>query len=182
MLRKTLCKILKCPCPETELDPIVKQPADIQMRTSSVGIDLIKEFEGFSSTPYWDSTGKVWTIGYGITGKGVTKNTPAISEQQATKLLMDHVALVEEGVHKLVTAPINQNQFDALVSFAYNVGLDIDDDTQAEGLGDSTLLRLLNLHRYFDAADEFPKWVYSGGIKLAGLVRRRNREKELFLS
>lgn len=195
IFRKYLCCIIDCEkpiiitasinptsVPKPILKPKLKKtvitPPTV---TSTKGLNLIKEFEGFSSEPYWDKTGRVWTIGYGNTGKGIDRHTPPISHLKAEALLRTHVAMVERAVRMLVTVPINQNQFDALVCFAYNVGTDIDADEKAEGLGDSSLLRYLNRSQYERAANEFPKWCFSGGKKLNGLVRRRQAEKELFL-
>ena len=87
----------------------------------------------------------------------------------------------EAGVARLVTRPIEQSQFDALVSFAFNVGLDIDAHRRAEGLGDSTLLALVNAVRDQDAAIEFVKWNKAGGRPLLGLTRRRLAEAQLYL-
>lgn len=152
-----------------------------QMRLSQQGIDLIKVFEGFRAEPYQDQAG-VWTIGYGTTGKHVHKKSPPISERDAARLMLDHLDLVQADVRQLVKVPLNQNQFDALVSFAYNVGTDIDDDHKAEGLGDSTLLRYLNKGYIAQASEEFKKWVYAGGKKRKGLYIRRKKECELFLT
>jgi len=148
------------------------------MRTSAVGIELIKKYEGLKLKAYKCPAG-VWTIGYGHT-RGVNpgdKITPAQAEEYLVEDLQD----CEEDVMELVTVPINQNQFDALVSFVYNIGADIDTDHFAEGLGDSTLLLKLNGGDPEGAAREFPKWVYAGGKKLNGLIARRNAERNLFL-
>ena len=98
----------------------------------------------------------------------------AISEDEAEALLAADLKTAESGVSRLVSVPLAQNQFDALVSFAYNLG--------AASLMSSTLLRKLNAGDYNDAADELPRWVYAGGRVLPGLVRRRNAEQRLFLS
>ena len=84
------------------------------------------------------------------------------------------------GVNSLIKVPATQGQFDALVSFAYNVGLDIDEDTLAEGLGDSTLLRKFNAKDYAGCAAEFPKWNKAGGVVLNGLTKRRAGERAMF--
>ena len=147
-------------------------------------VDLVKAFEGFYPKAYRCPAG-VWTIGYGTTiypdGRGVKPRDTCTREQAETWLVFDLRDAVVD-VLDLVKVPLNQNQFDALVSFVYNVGSDIDEDATPEGLGDSTLLRKLNTGDYGGAADEFLKWVNGGGKKLPGLVRRRKAERELFLS
>ena len=113
------------------------------MKTSKAGLDLIKEFESFRAAPYLCSAG-VPTIGYGTTvypnGMKVKLSDQKITQQLAESFLQCHVNAIEKDVLNLVKVPLKQNQFDALVSFAYNVGSDIDEDTKAEGLGDSTYL------------------------------------------
>lgn len=146
------------------------------MRASENGINLIKQFEGCRLTAYQDSVG-VWTIGYGWTqpvdgkpvGKGMT-----ITQQKADDLLKQGVIQYENGVNSLVKVQLNQNQFDALVDFAYNLGVN--------ALKGSTLLKKLNAGDYAGAANEFTKWNKAGGKELAGLTRRREAEKSLFLS
>lgn len=145
------------------------------MRISDNGINIIKEFEGFRSKPYKDIVG-IPTIGYGTTsinGKPVTMSTPAVTESYATELLVDHVRGTELIIEKYVTVPLTQNQFDALVSFAYNVG--------NGALRSSTLLKKLNSGDYIGASREFDRWTRAGGKVSSGLVRRRKLEKELFL-
>lgn len=149
------------------------------MYISKKGLELIKKFEGLRLKAYKCPSG-IWTIGYGHT-KGVYPGM-TITEELADKFLVDDIWYFERDVESLVKVPLTQGQFDALVSFAFNVGSDIDDDDIPEGLGDSTLLKKLNSGDYAGAADEFPKWVYSRGKKLKGLVRRRAAERELFLT
>ena len=136
---------------------------------------MIKEFEGCRLTAYRCSAG-VWTIGYGHTGtvdgKAVASGM-TITAAKATDLLKKDLAKFEAAVNAYVTAPITQNMFDALVSFAYNCG--------AGALKGSTLLKKLNAKDYNGAAAEFPKWNKAGGKVLKGLVRRRERERQLFL-
>lgn len=148
------------------------------MYVSKQGLDLIKKFEGLRLKAYLCPSG-VWTIGYGHT-KGVYPGM-VITEELADKFLIDDVWYFERGVESLVKVPLTQGQFDALVSFSFNVGLDIDDDNIAEGLGDSTLLRKLNSGDYAGAADEFPKWNKSRGRVVRGLTLRRSAERALFL-
>lgn len=149
------------------------------MKTSATGIHLIKHFESFRSVRYLCAGGK-WTIGWGHT-KGVTENTKPITIAEGDALLAEDLEEFEDAVSYLVKVPLLQCQFDALVSFAFNVGPDIDADTIAEGLGDSTLLKKLNAGNYIGAADEFPKWNKAKGKVLAGLVKRRAAERAMFL-
>lgn len=140
------------------------------MRTSQKGIDLIKKFEGCRLNSYRCPAG-VWTIGYGHT-KGV-KEGGKITQAQAEDFLKEDLKIYERAVEGCVKVPLSQNQFDALVSFCYNCG--------GEALRTSTLLRLLNEGRYFEAAEQFLRWNKAGGKVLAGLTRRREEERELFL-
>lgn len=149
------------------------------MQISARGLKLIADFEGLRLSAYPDpgSGGEPWTIGYGTTvypnGDKVKKGD-VISQEQALDYLKDDVRKFSDAVNRLVRVPVNQNQFDALVSFTYNLG---------EGaLARSTLLTKLNSHDYRSAADEFGKWIYASGRILPGLVRRRNAERDLFLS
>lgn len=146
------------------------------MNISKSGIELIKRFEGLRLKAYQDSVG-VWTIGYGWTrpvdGKKVG---PGMQIDQATadRLLKCGVVQYEQGVNQLVKVKITQGQFDALVSFAYNLGL--------RSLSTSTLLQNLNDGDKQGAADQFGRWVNAGGKRLDGLVARRAAEREMFLS
>lgn len=148
------------------------------MKISPDGLELIKRHEGLRLKAYRCPAG-VWTIGYGHT-RGV-KRGMVIAKVHAERFLQEDVVEVEGGVNFLVKVPVAQKQFDALASFAFNTGLDIDKDKIPEGLGDSTLLRKLNAGDYLGAADEFPKWVYSKRVKQPGLVARRAEEREMFL-
>jgi GH24 family phage-related lysozyme (muramidase) len=154
-------------------------------------IACIKRFEGRKLKAYICPAGK-WTIGYGNTrypdGRKV-KEGDRITEAQAEEMFRVMLAQFERGVTRLlqVKAPIqggnptNQAQFGALVSFAYNVGLDEDDDIIPEGLGDSTLLKLHRAGQYDRAANEFLKWVFAHGRRQKGLVKRRQAERFLYL-
>lgn len=146
------------------------------MQISNKGISLIKEFEGCELVAYPDSVG-IWTIGYGWTqpvdGKPIRRGM-TIDRATAERLLKTGVVQYELAVNQLVKVSINQNQFDALVAFAYNVGV--------RSLSTSTLLRKLNTGDTAGAADEFLKWNRAGSRVLAGLTRRRQAERELFLS
>ena len=146
------------------------------MQTSPDGIALIKQFEGCRLTAYQDSVG-VWTIGYGWTRPvdGVpVRAGMTIKQEVAERLLKTGLVGYENDVTKLVRVKLTQGQFDALVSFAYNLG--------ARSLSTSTLLQKLNASDYAGAADEFPRWHKAGGKVLNGLSRRREAEKALFLS
>lgn len=147
------------------------------MRASDNCLALIKKFEGFSAKPYLCPAG-VPTIGYGSTrdtdGKPISMTHPVITEVQAKALMLATLVTYEDAVNRYVKVPLTQNQFDALVDFAYNAG--------TKALLTSRLLVKLNAGKYVEASQEFPKWVYAGGKKLPGLVRRREAEKELFLS
>ena len=133
-------------------------------------IPLIKEFEGCKLKAYLCPAG-VWTIGYGHTD-GV-KEGDEITQQEADRLLASDVDLFTIGVQRLVTSDINRNQLGALTSFAFNVGLG--------NLRHSTLLRLVNKGDFVGAANQFPRWNKAGGKVLAGLTRRREAERKLFL-
>ena len=148
------------------------------MKISNNGIELIKHFEGLSLKPYLDVV-KIPTIGYGNTfykdGKKVTLNDKPIDETEATELL-SYVAQKDFGdkILQLVKVPLNQNQFDALVSICYNIGMG--------NFTKSTLLKKINQGDFRGASLEFEKWNKAGGIVLAGLVKRRLKEKALFIS
>lgn len=140
------------------------------MNISETGIQLIKNFEGCVLKAYKCPAG-VWTIGYGHTS-GV-KEGQTITLKQAEDYLLQDIRAYEITVNNLVNVPLNQNQFDALVSFCYNLG--------PNNLKNSTLIKLLNKKDYLGAAEQFDRWIYAGGKKLPGLVKRRAAEKELFL-
>jgi lysozyme len=145
------------------------------MQISKNGLNLIISFEGLKLDPYKDSAG-IPTIGYGTIlypdGTSVTMDDSTITQDQASQYLEWEVNQKAAHVTNLVTVPVNQNQFDALVSFAYNEGVG--------GLGGSTLLKLLNSGDYDGAAAQFPKWDVAGGHVVDGLERRRLAEQALF--
>ena len=133
------------------------------------GLELIKSFEGLRLRAYL-CPAKVWTIGYGHTGD--VRGGQVITQSQADDLLKQDLRRFEIAVRKLVKVPLTQNQFDALVSFAYNVG--------EAALSRSTLLRKLNAGDLAGTKLEFAKWNKGGGKVLAGLTRRRDAEANLF--
>lgn len=141
------------------------------MRTSRTGIELIKAHEGLRLDAYLCPAG-VPTIGYGHTYN--VKIGDRITEEQAEKFLIDDLIVAETEVNRY-GLNINQNQFDALVSFVYNVG--------AGNFRGSTLLKRLKANPNDpDIANQFKKWVYGGGKVLPGLVRRRNEEAKLYFN
>lgn len=159
-------------------------PSNSQFRMGPRGLALLKRWEGLETKAYLD-TGGVLTIGYGHTnGAGPPKvvRGMVITEDKAEEILQKDLVQYENWVKQLVNVPVTQGQFDALTSFCYNVGPDIDADTKAEGLGDSGLLKKLNRQDYRGAAAEFGKWVNDGNRKLKGLVDRRAAEAKLFMA
>ena len=139
-------------------------------RINEKGLSLIREFEGLKLKSYLCPAG-VWTIGVGHT-KGV-KPGMVITEERAKELLREDLAEFEAGITKLVRVPLTSNQFSALVSLAFNVGL--------ANVASSTLLKKLNEGDYQGAADQFPRWDKARGKTLAGLTRRRAAERALWL-
>ena len=150
------------------------QLTHLGVNISQAGIALIKEFEGLRLEPYHCSAG-VLTIGYGSTGAHVVAGK-AITEAEAEALLVKDLARFEAGVSELITKPLTQGQFDALVSFSFNLG--------CGALEESTLRRRLNAGEDPNTVfpQELPKWVKAGGQALPGLVRRREAEVKLATS
>ena len=146
------------------------------MSVSNKGVDLICEFEGKRLVAYDDGVG-VWTIGFGTikypNGVRVKKGDTCTLEQAKEYMRHDLIEF-EHTVNSSVKVPLNQNQFDALVSLAYNIG--------SNAFKSSTLVKKLNTGDYQGAADQFNVWVNAGGKRMQGLVNRRDREKLLFLS
>lgn len=142
------------------------------MKTSQKGIDLIKSFEGFRSCAYL-CPANVWTIGYGHTGPDVSEGLK-ISQDEAIELLVMDLEFSEATVTELIDRPLTQNQFDALVSFVFNVG--------RTNFSRSTLRKRLNAGDVKGAAAEFLKWTIANHKIVPGLVRRREAERNLFLS
>lgn len=140
------------------------------MKTSTNGINLIKKYEGCYLKAYKCPAG-VWTIGYGHT-KNV-KSGMKITQTQAEQYLKSDLTTYENAVKKYVKVSINQNQFDALVSYSFNCG--------TGALKNSTLLKKLNNKDYNGAADELLRWNKSNGKVLNGLTKRRKEERVLFM-
>jgi lysozyme len=144
------------------------------MKTNTAGLDLIKRNEGCELTAYVCPAG-VLTIGYGDTGPHVVRGM-TITREQAEELLANRLEReFEAGVLRLIgDAPTTENQFSALVSLAYNIGLG--------GLRRSTVLKMHRNGEYDAAAEAFSMWNQGGGRVLAGLVRRRKEEADLYLT
>lgn len=149
------------------------------MKISNNGIALIKRFEGCRLTAYPDpgTGGDPWTIGYGWTGKVDDKPIKPgmkIDDATADRLLRTGVVSFDQAVSKMLKVSVTQNQYDALVSLAYNIG--------TRALSTSTLMKKLNAGDVKGAADEFLRWNRSGGKVMPGLTNRRKAEREVFLS
>lgn len=140
------------------------------MKISEKGLQLIKEFEGYEGKAYLCPAG-VWTIGYGHT-QGVEENDMC-SVEEAVEFLKKDVEKAERAVNDLVKHELNQNQFDALVSFVFNLG--------RERFRQSSLLKFLNSAHFPLAGGQFDRWIYADGKVMQGLVKRRAAEKKLFL-
>jgi lysozyme len=142
------------------------------VKCSDKGIRVIQEFEGLATECYDDVGGKP-TIGYGhLIRKGETYKR--VSEEQATRLLCDDLKTAEACVEESVDVQLTQGQFDALVSFVFNLG--------CFNLKRSSLLKLLNAGKYAEAKSEFTKWSFVGQEHVAGLLRRRIAEQLLWES
>lgn len=141
------------------------------MQISSAGLALIKSFEGCKLAAYKDQRG-IWTIGWGCANEFVHRGLTWTQAQADSNLLQD-VSSAERAVTDLVKVPLSQCQFDALVSFTFNLG--------SGALQRSTLLRLLNAGQYEQAADQFPLFDHVLGRIDPGLTRRRDAERQLFL-
>jgi lysozyme len=157
------------PAPQSKLASNLINPQDL--RVSDNGRMMVAKFEGCRLKAYQDVVG-VWTIGYGQT-KNVTKGM-VWTQQQANDDLLATLTEFGKQVASLVRVPIYQNQFDALVSFTYNVGVG--------NFKTSTLLRKVNACDFAGAHDEFVKWNKAGGKVITGLTRRRLAEAAVFAS
>jgi lysozyme len=139
------------------------------MNISQEGLGLIKKFEGCELEAYKCAAG-VWTIGYGST-KGV-KEKDTITQEQADGLLLHEMEEYEGYIKDAVTVDLKQNQFDALVSWVFNLG--------PANLKSSTMLKVLNNKEYDDVPAQIKRWNKAGGKVLQGLIRRREAEALLF--
>lgn len=141
------------------------------MKTSESGFELIKRFEGFKPETYED-VGGLDTIGYGhlvLAGESFGR----ITEKEAEDILAKDVMKAENCIDQHVGVDLAQNEFDALVSFIFNVG--------CANFTRSTMLKMINSDNFKEAADEFPKWNRAAGRIVKGLVNRRAAERKLFL-
>tara|TARA_Y100001937_G_scaffold17583_1_gene24309 strand:+ start:1609 stop:2052 length:444 start_codon:yes stop_codon:yes gene_type:complete len=139
------------------------------MKISKEGISLIKNYEGCRLEAYQDSVG-IWTIGYGVI-KGV-KEGDKINQEEADHLLQEELPEYEGYINDMIKVPLEQCQFDALVCWVYNLG--------PNNLKDSTLLKVINEKNYEDVPEQIKRWNKAGGVVLAGLVKRRAAEADLF--
>ena len=144
------------------------------MKTSETGLSLIKKFEGLRLSSYYCPS-NVLSVGYGRTGTGVYEGM-TITEAQADLFLLEDVVRFEEAINTLVEVDLNQNEFDALVSFAFNCGV--------SALKESSLLRRLNAGEEKGSVfrEELPRWVNGSNGLLPGLIMRRSAELELACS
>lgn len=140
------------------------------MKTSQAGIDLIKSFEGFEPEPYKDAGGLL-TIGYGHLIKRGEQFT-RITQEEGERLLSMDVRFAENCIEQQVEPELEQYEFDALVSFIYNLG--------CANFARSTLRKMINAENFANASNEFPKWNRVNGRIVRGLVRRRAAERTLF--
>jgi len=136
------------------------------------GLNLIKRFEGFSETVYICPAGYP-TIGYGHVVKDHENFSCGISEEEAEDLLREDTQVAENAVLRLITVPLTDGQFDALVSFTFNLG--------GGALQRSTLRRKVNREEHEDVPREFLRWVWAGGRKLKGLIKRREAEAVFYM-
>ena len=145
------------------------------MEINQEGLDIIKSFEGYSSSVYLCPANR-WTIGYGSTwdmkGNPITKDQPDISEEEGENLLRRELNHCYHAIDNMVTCELDEHMFSALCSFIFNVG--------SGNFQRSTMRMKLNRGEYLGASDEFPKWRKGGGRILKGLVRRRGEERRLF--
>ena len=142
---------------------------------STKGLQLIKEFESFSSVIYKDSVG-LPTIGYGhlILSHELLSFKNGITSIEAETLLKADLAIAENAVSRLIKVPLTQNQFDGLVSFTFNLG--------SGALQRSTLRVKVNRQEHESVLADFLRWVYAGGKIVPGLLRRRKAEAKLYSS
>lgn len=135
------------------------------------GLRLIRRFEGFSAVPYLCPAGYL-TVGYGHVVKNPEAFRQPITEDEATEILALDIQNAEKAVLRLITVPLTNGQFDALVSFTFNLG--------SGALQRSTLRRKVNRENHAEVPAEFLRWVWAGGRKLKGLVNRREAESLMY--
>lgn len=135
------------------------------------GLRLIRRFEGFSAIPYLCPAGYL-TVGYGHVVKNPAAFRQPITEDEATEILVLDIQKAEKAVLRLITVPLSDGQFDALVSFTFNLG--------SGALQRSTLRRKVNREDHAEVPAEFLRWVWAGGKKLKGLIHRREAEAALY--
>lgn len=141
------------------------------MQVSEEGLALIKQFEGFSPVMYRCPAG-IPTIGYGHVVYRPEQFSGGITQAQAEQWLRQDVQLAQQAVARLIAVPLMQGQWDALVSFVFNLG--------AGRLQASTLRRVVNRSEHMQVPVQLRRWVYAGGRVLPGLVRRREAEVRLY--
>ncbi|WP_297478418.1 lysozyme [Ferrovum sp.] len=139
------------------------------MKYSQTGLLFTKKEEGERLVAYQDSVG-VWTIGVGHI-RGVYEGMTA-TDAQVMAWLAEDISFCEDAINQVVNVPLTQGQFDALVDFAFNLGIG--------ALESSTLLKMVNSGDFSDAAKQFPRWDHAGGKELEGLLLRREGEESLF--
>ncbi len=142
---------------------------------NQAGVDLIRRFEGCRLDAYPDpgTGGDPWTIGYGATGPGIAPGVVWTQEEAEARLVED-IAQFAGAVERALTVPVSANEFAAMVSLAFNIG--------AGAFRKSTLLRLVNDGHFEAAAEQFLRWNRAGGREMPGLTRRRQAERQLFLT
>jgi len=150
------------------------------MRTNRRGIALIQEFESCRLTAYLCSAGKP-TLGWGSTGPDIRLGMTWTQEQADERFAYD-LQRFEREVESILTFEPTSNEFSALVSFAYNAGSGVGHNPKKKGLKYSTLLRKFNAGDTAGAANEFLRWNKANGVPLDGLTRRREAERDLFLT
>ena len=151
------------------LGRLTQTTRESNLKISQEGLSLIKKFEGCELEAYKCAAG-VWTIGYGST-KGVEEGN-TITQEEADKLLLDEMEEYEGYINDMVKVDLKQNEFDALVSWVYNLG--------SSNLSSSTLLQKLNTKEWDDVPNQIKRWNKAGGKVLQGLIRRREAEALLF--
>lgn len=139
------------------------------MQTSPHGLALIRRFEGFSAQRYRCPAG-MWTIGYGHVM--VAGDPKLVTREAAATMLVQDVRVAERAVMRLIAPPLRQHQFDALVSFTFNLG--------SGALQRSTMRRVVNAWRHEEVPEQLMRWVYAAGAKQPGLIRRRRAEGLLY--